>query len=138
MALTHNLAGLISAAFVVLALQLVANPALAHAGHDHSVPATSSSASRLDHHQTSESAEQPAIEPDLAAVDHQDQPTPAPSTGCTGGCCGVGMSCCGAVLPVSASGSPDLSGLAAVLATVCDQLAGIDPDALTRPPKSLA
>jgi hypothetical protein len=137
MVLRHRLAGLIWAALLVLAIQLVPNAAFAHAGHDHSGVAPTSSSS-IAHPQTSDAAQQPATELELTAVDEQGEQGSTSSSGCIGGCCGSGMSCCGAVLAFSTGGLPDDNGPADIVAPVSDRRAGIDPDALGRPPKSLA
>jgi hypothetical protein len=134
-----RLAGLIWAAIFVAAVQLVPSTAQAHAGHEHHSLVTMSFASHVTaEHHAIELAQRPADEMALMMQAQQDQYSSVPSTGCTGGCCGTGVSCCGAALHVTPNSLPDLGRLSEILCVVFDARAGVDPDALARPPRTFA
>src|SRR5262249_19259692 len=135
MVLKRKVAGLILAAILVVAVQLVPNLAFAHAGHEHHAPAmtapTSSVQPPADHatHSIAAPAEMKAA-PDLASAT-------APSGACVGGCCGPGMGCCGSVLIVSEQAFPPLDTGAHLVAPVFFERPGIASGGLKRPPRIL-
>lgn len=114
--------------------------AFAHAGHAHDVPAAtqphavpSEAAPAVDQATTNGREELHATSHASAARDK----TPN-ERGCTGGCCGTaGMTCCSAIIPSDAA-TPDLQRSTSYPAGESRPFAGLTPEALPKPPKSLA
>jgi len=138
MALRHRFIGLIWAAVLVIAVQLVPSIASAHSGHEHHAAAGAAHAATLAQ-QAHQAAERATSEAALTERGRQDRETSTPSGGaCTGGCCGTGLGCCGAVLTNSTAALFHVAGRAPLIEPISDQLGGIDPDTLARPPSPLA
>ena len=135
------------ATFVVAALVFAPTGALAHAGHSHAVQA----AETITHLEMVRSVESPNVEQVVLAAESQPEfilpseargsllPASKPKSpqSCPGGCChSFGTGCCAAYLTALMEiGAPDLgrSGLVIVILGG----AGVTPDALPEPPKSL-
>jgi hypothetical protein len=143
MRLRQGLASLIWVAILVIAAQFAATSSFAHAGHsrDHVGPSPSSIVHAL-HTGTSISKRQAAAaekaELTLTSSPRADNPAPAQTGGCTGGCCGNGIGCCGAAIAAVCSSLPDFRDPQAPIPLVSHSSSGIDPDALRRPPRTLA
>src|SRR5262245_2100391 len=139
MALKQKLAGLIFAAIVVVALQLVPNLAYAHAGHDHHGPAVTVPVPAASVQPTAnETRSAASARAELKAAASHHQPASAPAGTCVGGCCGTGMGCCGSILIVSEQVIPPVDDTADIVASVLNERPGLDPDALKRPPRILS
>ncbi|TAK47295.1 MAG: hypothetical protein EPO23_12740 [Xanthobacteraceae bacterium] len=144
MALRHRLAALIWAAILVVAAQFIAGSAFAHSahsGHAHHQSAAVSSPSHTEHNFRSSAEAQPvqaekSVE-SFIALGQTDQPA-APSGNCTGGCCGSGIGCCGAVLAGSLNALSSLGRAREIVSITFERGLGIDPEALARPPRILA
>lgn len=145
MLLKRRLAGMIWAAMFVIAAQFFAGSALAHAGHSHGHPP----ASHISSVQNSDHVSPPILSPaQVAGVEQADVSLTAPegagtpvfpqSGACTGGCCGNGIGCCGAVLAVAPSPIPDERPEKETCSLALDRPSGIHPEALRRPPRTLA
>ena len=140
----HRLAALIWAAIFVIAAQFVADSASAHSGHshDHSVASHSSSAAPLPHHGNAAKEAQlirsEKTELSLSAREGAKLPASPESGGCTGGCCGNGIGCCGAVLASCPNCLPDVQTVKEIVSLAFDRRSGIDPEPLPRPPRTLA
>src|SRR5262245_21906076 len=114
--LRHRLAALISAAIVMIAAQLVAGSAWAHPGHSHDHAATATAQSptvQPPHHGMRATTEQfQGFEAagvsvvSVSAHGGDGVPVMPQSRGCTGGCCGNSVGCCGAVLASSSNSLP--------------------------------
>ena len=74
----------------------------------------------------------------LTSSPRADEPAPTQNGGCTGGCCGNGIGCCGAAIAAACSSLPDFRDPQAPIPLVSHSSSGIDPDALRRPPRTLA
>ena len=140
MALRHRIIGLIWAAVLVIAVQFVPSIVSAHSGHEHHAAAaagvTHAGTVKQQAHQAAERATNEAA---LTEPEQQDRKTSTPSGGaCTGGCCGTGLGCCGAVLTDSTASLFHVAGRGPLIEPILDQLGGIDPDTLARPPRPLA
>jgi hypothetical protein len=142
MAPGRRLAGLICAAILMIAIQFVANPASAHADHAHHAKAPASSVAIPDHHVC------PAVDGTLQtaqrdttsfAVSNPDHPDVAASSasGCTGGCCGNGLGCCGAVLAPTPSALHVLETASEAMPLGVGRSSGLNPEILPEPPKAL-
>lgn len=141
MAARQRLAGLIWAAILVVAAQLVPTNALAHAGHAHHHAAAAPTATTSDRQPVQvEETERTRPRSEVVATAEQAPPADAcPTSGCTGSCCGTGVGCCGAVMPVAPLQTLPNGGRGNGLPLRrSDPRAGIDPDALGKPPKLLA
>ena len=141
MALKRQFAGLIWAAVLVIAAQLVASVALAHAGHSHAPAAVATPSSDEIAQQASVGeAEHPSASVEISAADDGSiDPVGAPAGACNGSCCGNGVSCCGsALLPATADGPPFTCKALAPTGLGDHARSGIDPEALPEPPKSFA
>jgi len=139
MAVRHQLAGLIWAAILVVAVQLVPTLAFAHAGHGHHsggpVVSTQASAPNTAASQTSQSSFHV-----VTIASHLGQPCLPCSGGtgsCTGKCCGTGVCCGAAVIQAPTQALPVAGILTKISWLIVDGRAGIDPDGLARPPKIL-
>lgn len=140
MASKQTLTGLLWAAILVLAVQFMPDFAYAHAGHAKHAPDVGAPIQTPVKQATANNfATQPASQTAIASSTSEDQPISVPASTCTGNCCGTGTGCCGAA---QVAGSPDslpAAGNGSKFAPlVFDPSAGIDPDALIRPPKILA
>ncbi|MCC6776009.1 MAG: hypothetical protein IT537_05125 [Hyphomicrobiales bacterium] len=157
MAAAQRLAALIWAAILLVAVQLVPSAVAAHPGHTHAshhaqaadvaahqAPAAPSAGARSSGAEVvSQAAQLDAPPPHQTTVavsaEQLRSDDPCSTSGCNGSCCGTCVGCCGAALlatPVpSWPGAARRSGL---LLRRADLRAGIDPDALGKPPKSLA
>jgi hypothetical protein len=146
MTLGRTFAGLASAAFIAAAMLFAPAPAQAHVGRDHAV------ATHTPHAETIASTSRHA-ENISAAVVSQIVTMAAPEafTGaakapadegngtCPGGCCN-GLGCCcgvGALWTAPPAEFPDATFHSAVFSFAPSSAAGIDPDALRRPPRTL-
>ncbi len=141
---------MIWAAILVVASHLVPSLAHAHAGHAHHAAATAHVATTPDPATPAavqaNSAQVDGVEatrpaPDVAvvALAQSEQPaTSCPTNGCTGGCCGT-VGCCGAaILTGPAQALPDGGKGADIGLRRSDTRAGIDPEALAKPPRVVA
>jgi len=140
MALRHRIIGLIWAAVLVIAVQFVPSIVSAHSGHEHhaaaAAGATHAGTVKQQAHQAAERATNEAA---LTEPEQQDRKTSTPSGGaCTGGCCGTGLGCCGAVLTDSTASLFHVAGRGPLIEPILDQLGGIVSDTLPRPPRPLA
>ena len=139
--LTRLLSALICAVTVLVTAQLLPNAAQAHGGHDHAVAVTSPDhvtntglhgVDATGSAKTQRAAEHTEVAP-------SDTIPATPSGACTGSCCGNGVACCGAAFlfpPAVALPDIDIGRQPAITASSAPS--GIDPDALRKPPKSLA
>src|SRR5512132_2067030 len=109
MSLRHRLAALIWAAIFMIAAQVVASSASAHSGHshDHSMPSHYSSVTPLPHDSDAINEAQlirsEKAELSVSTSERVKLPASSKSGGCTGGCCGNGISCCGGAVLTSCS-----------------------------------
>ena len=151
MANRYRLAGLIWAAILAAALQFAPTAARAHAGHYHHHAAvqqhdaashTSGDEQRpvavLPGTQEEKSAT-PIKQPEFAAASTRQQ-ADHDQVNCVGGCCGAGLGCCCAssALAGAVHELPPFEAHAELITFGVRRLGGIDPEALARPPKSLA
>ena len=136
MMLRQKVAGLIWAAILVVAVQLVPSLAFAHAGHEHHAPDVTAPASSVQS-PTDHATDAIAAPAEMKAAPDLGSAT-APSGACVGGCCGTGMGCCGSVLIVSEQAFPPLDAGAHLVASVFFERPGIAPGGLKRPPRILA
>src|SRR4051812_24286840 len=149
MKLDRQLARMVAAMIVMIIAYLAPSAVLAHAGHHHGPPAVVSSSGTTpapaviafgSHEAVTLLAL--AIEPARAdaTVGVADRDTLAPLETCTGSCCcSTGMVCCAHALTADV-GSAGLIGAAASPIVLPEDLArpGVDPEALPKPPRSLA
>jgi hypothetical protein len=142
MALRQRLAVLIWAAVLVIAAQFVAGSAWAHSGHSLHHSAAAHSAGQLPHNgETASKAQHTAsntAEVSVSTVDRGEPPASPQSGGCTGGCCGHGVGCCGAVLAASSSSLSNFPAPLQIVSIGFEHGSGLDPEALARPPRTLA
>lgn len=144
MSLRLRLAALIWATIFVIATQFVAGSALAHSGHSHdpSMASHSSSESALPHYGNAAKKAQlirsEKIELSGGAPEGTKIPASPESSGCTGGCCGNGISCCGAVLTSCSNCLPDFRTQTEIVPLAFEYCSGTDPEPLRRPPRTLA
>jgi hypothetical protein len=142
----RRLATMIWAAIFVIAAQFFAGPAFAHASHSHghSTAAHSSAVQVSNHAPTStfSAVRLPGLgHADLslsAPPEGADMPVVPQSNGCTGGCCGNGLGCCGAVLAVALSPIPDTGSKRETVSHALNSESGMAPEGLRRPPRTLA
>lgn len=142
----HQLTALIWAAIFMIAAQFVASSASAHSGHshDHSMPSHSSSVTPLPHDSDAINEAQlirsEKAEPSVSTSERVKLPAPSSkSGGCTGGCCGNGISCCGGAVLTSCSNClPDFRTQTEIVSLAFEYRSGIDPEPLRRPPRTLA
>lgn len=142
MPLRHRLAAAIWAAIFVIAAQFFAGSALAHGGHSHP-HATASHASAvelLDHDKSSGGhvAGLEQVDPSLNTPAGADLPITPQSGGCTGGCCGNGIGCCGAALAATSNPISDETPQQETVSLASGRHSGRDAEALARPPRTLA
>src|SRR5262245_55677993 len=156
----------VAAAIVLIAALAVPSLAIAHEGHAHHRPhvapssaAPSSSESMSSESTSSESMpseatpadvrgqadlhghEQPAAKHVVALTAARDAPTAAGgATRCGVGCCGggAGMACCGAALAPDSFWIPFPQASAQLGIPRAPPLPGLPPEALPKPPKSIA
>jgi hypothetical protein len=143
MMLTRLLSALICAATVLVTAQFLPNVAQAHGGHDHANSVAFTSPDHVTNSglhgddaagsaKTKRAAEHTEVAP-------SDTIPATPSGTCTGSCCGNGVACCGAAfLFPPAVTLPDIGIARQPVITASLGPTGIDPDALRKPPKSLA
>ena len=140
----RRLAALIWAAIFVIATQFIAGSASAHSGHshDHSAGSRSSPAAQLPHDGNATTEAQliwsEKVEFSVSALAGAELPDSPQSGECTGGCCGNGIGCCGAVLASCSNCLPDFRVQAEIVSLAFDRRSGIDPEPLPRPPRTLA
>jgi hypothetical protein len=135
----HGLISLIWAAIFLIAGQFAASPAFAHAGQPHNHSAASSPAVHAAHQGKSISKPQAAGDAEMSVTSSQRGDQPASQTsGCTGGCCGNGIGCCGAAIAAVSSLVLDFRVQQGPIPLALYGSSGIDPEALTRPPRTLA
>jgi len=140
MRLGHGLASLIWTAVLVIAVQFVAGSAFAHTGHSHHHPMVAQSSAT---HQSNSVLKLQTLQnggTNLSATpsDRDDRSVPTQSGGCTGGCCGNGIGCCGAVIETVFGSLPDFRIRKALIWLAFYRSAGADPASLRRPPRTLA
>jgi hypothetical protein len=134
----RQLAAVIWIAILTVVIQLSPAPALAHAGHSHartSIAANdrANNGAQLDGVHAANGKMSTSITITKPA---SDDSASVPCT-CNGGSCANGFSCCApAVLADSIIHLPILADGAEVLRLGAPMLAGIDPEALPKPPKS--
>jgi hypothetical protein len=140
----HRLAALVWAAIFMVVAQFVAGSASAHSGHshDHSAVSRSSPAAQLPHDGNATTEAQlrrsEKVEFSVSALERAGPPNSPQSGGCTGGCCGNGIGCCGAVLASCSNCLPDFRVQTKIVSLAFDRRSGIDPEPLGRPPRTLA
>ena len=134
----QKLTGLIWTVTFLVAAQFIAVAAFAHGGHPHhGSPPAAERISTSGASQDALAAPTHRVMAELSSVT-DEAPGPATASGCTGGCCGTGTSCCGAALIAEAqSPLPGDPSALRVLATAAHRL-GREPDGLIRPPRILA
>jgi len=135
------LSALIFAVTVLVTAQFLPNVAQAHGGHDHAVAVTSPdhvTNSGL-HGADAAGFAKTKREAEHTEVASSDTIPATPSGACIGSCCGNGVACCGAAfLFPPAVTLPDIGIARQPGITASSAPTGIDPDALRKPPKSLA
>ena len=136
MALKRIVAGLIWAAVLLIAVQIVPGSAFAHSGHAHHAGPMADHAG----HPHAKASEPTAIEQTIVeAIPAADAvPQAVAPAGCVGGCCGTGIGCCAAALAGSPAALPGPDGAAKILSVTFEARSGIDPEAFARPPRILA
>jgi hypothetical protein len=140
---SRGLASLIWAAVFVIAAQFVVDAAFAHPGHSHDASLSRPSAA---HHEVDRSKLAPVPQVvqeqnenlSVTSLQGGDASAPAQSGGCTGGCCGKGIGCCGAVITAALHPLPDLRAKDARIPLIIQRSSGIHPEALRRPPRTIA
>jgi hypothetical protein len=140
--LNSRLAILIWAAMVLVAAQFVAGLASAHPGHAHGNPAVSHlSGAHAIYQSHAQKEAEPAVskraELSVVSLDEIELPVSAQTGGCTAGCCGHGIGCCGAALAPVSNSLPESSTRKQIFSFGYDRGSGVDPDALARPPRIL-
>ena len=144
MALKRTFAALIWGATVIVAAQFLPSIAQAHAGHDHASysvvaatgGATASSDQAIDSTELAEKKRE-VTPTEFTSVDSNTIPAGS-SGGCNGSCCGTGSACCGAILQFLSVSLPDVRAGRQPVGSGSSAPPGINPDALRKPPKSLA
>jgi hypothetical protein len=131
----RQLAAVIWIAIVTIAVQLVPATALAHAGHTH----LRGSIVGVTHDRAEGAAL--GVNADhtgaLAQAEAADVSRARTSGACNDGCCASGFSCCApAILPEPILGLPSRLKALKVEPPGASIRAGIDPEALPKPPKS--
>jgi hypothetical protein len=137
-----RLAGLICAAILMIAIQFVANSASAHAGHAHYSKVTVSSVAISGHHvcpAVDVTLQRTQRDTALFAVSSSDHPAASASSAssCTGGCCGNGLGCCGAVLAPTPSALQFLERASEAMPVSFGRSSGLNPEILPKPPRAL-
>jgi hypothetical protein len=143
MRLRFGLASVIWATIFMIAAQFVASTAFAHSGHSPDHLAVSQSLTPHGTHQTKSMSQPQVLEAEnanlsVASSPSGDVPAPAQSGKCTGGCCGNGIGCCGAVIAASLNLLADLGARDSGILSAAHPNSGIDPEALRRPPRTIA
>lgn len=145
MMLTRPLAALICAATVLVTAQFLPGVAQAHGGHDHANSVSAVSSANVTDPTSNGVDLAGPINPEQAAPRTEfvsaspDSIPNAPAGACNGSCCGKGAACCGAVFlfpPAVALPDVDIARQPVIAASSAPP--GVDPDALRKPPKSLA
>jgi hypothetical protein len=137
-----GLASAFWAAILVIVLQLAPTPALAHAGHTHHMGDVTAFLHKAatpasDHHAASQ-AKRPVAQAVMLSSAPASSPDPDIDATCTGGCCGTGAGCCGAVMLGAAIELPDFGPVIRVALLAPGRRSGIVPDGLASPPRILA
>jgi len=145
MMLTRLLSALSFVVTVLVTAQFLPNVAQAHGGHDHTLSRVALAAP--DHDTggvdrigapNSAKTKRAAEHTEIASALFDTDPA-APSGSCNGSCCGIGASCCGAAfLFLPAAALPEIGIARQPVIPASSAPPGIDPDALCKPPKSLA
>ena len=131
----QQLVAVIWIAIVTISVQLVPATALAHGGHGH----LSGSITTVTHDRTEGDALQLKAEHTgtVAQAKAADFTRPATAGTCNNGCCASGFSCCvPAILPQPILRLPARLKARKLERPGPSMRAGIDPEALPRPPKS--
>ena len=145
MGLQRQLAS-VAAAIVLIAAFAVPSLAIAHEGHAHH-PSRAAQAAPTSPDMRANEAVSPAIAASRIAVSAvavsalRDKATAAGAvTPCGGHCCsgGAGMACCGAALAPESFWIPLLQASAQLGIPRAPPLPGLPPEALPKPPKSIA
>ena len=135
MILNRQLAAVLWIAIVTVAVQLLPSAALAHGGHAHlrdSITAVTHDRAEGDALQLN--AEHTGA---VAQAKAADVSRTAISGTCNDGCCASGFSCCGpAILPEPILRLPSCLKTLKLERAGAPIRAGIDPEALPKPPKS--
>jgi hypothetical protein len=143
MMLAAKLMRMMTAAIALIAVQFMALPAQAHVGHGHmhghGLHAHAHHHAAAVYQQAGPADADRAAQPaELRSADQQPMGASDTGNGCVGGCCGSGVSCCGGTVlaPVADQTPPSVRSSSIQLER--DAItAGIDPDALRKPPRSL-
>ena len=140
MGLQQQLARIVAAAIILIAAFAVPSLARAHEGHAHRVPGVAQAAPKSsDMH----ARKQAAVTSSATALSAARDSAVGAADGvmqCGGNCCsgGAGMACCGAVLAPESFWIPLLQASAQVGIPRAPPLPGLPPEALPKPPKSIA
>ena len=148
MMLARPFTALICAVTVLVIAQFLPSLAQAHSGHEHasnSIGVTLANIADPASHGVDPAGPAGPSNPEQAAPQTEfvsafpDSIPNAPAGACNGSCCGKGAACCGAVfLFPPAVTLPDVGIARQPVITASSAPTGIDPDALRKPPKSLA
>jgi hypothetical protein len=76
--------------------------------------------------------------PHIVSIRVDDEDSDQGGGNCIGSCCGNGLGCCGAVMVSAQQTLPDFAHQSAIAPLDFDYGTGIDPDALKRPPRTIA
>jgi hypothetical protein len=134
----------VAAAIVLIAAFALPSLAIAHEGHAHHrspVAPTSSKSTSEDVRAPDVRAHQQTARATLLSATRDSPRAPAGGiTPCGSYCCsgGAGMACCGAVLAPEAFWIPLLQASAQLAIPRAPPLPGLPPEALPKPPKSIA
>jgi hypothetical protein len=110
-----------------------------HVGHVHVAPGHAATAPAAPEASAPVAAAGQVAAHELRIATSESPADPIDTGGCAVGCCGPGVSCCGAALAILApSGGmpPPLRALMLGFA-LPSAVAGVDPEALRKPPRSL-
>lgn len=143
MKLRATMAGFVAAAVMALAIMFAPQSAQAHPGHDHRPrPAQMQTSAPTDQLTVRPSKHQPQ---DRAAVHEQHtslvsglRQSSKPHSGCTGVCCGNGVSCCTAILNGPQADILDLGRSLSLRLSDVTIRAAPHPGGLRRPPRVAA
>lgn len=110
-----------------------------HVGHVHVAPSHADAAPDVAADETSAPAAERGAVHELRVASGESPADPIDTGGCAVGCCGPGVSCCGSALAIIAPPGgmpPPLRALMLGFASPA-AVAGVDPEALRKPPRSL-
>ena len=151
MSLGRQIVGFASAALVAALMLFAPTSAQAHMGHDHGASTRMLHSEAAPPSQTSAGQPSQARSVQQASASSHDQASASSHDevyrrvkddqrdgNCTGGCCGNGLGCCGAVLIAPLQDLPDIAYHGTEFLSDFAYRPGIDSDALSRPPRILA